>query len=414
MSVSDVPEAAGSDASGLGPLPAFHALRQIVWLLRPDGSVERFNPFWTEYTGLPAVVAGLEWSAVFHPEDRQRLVNARTLGVASRSPYEVEARMRRADGVYRRHLCRVVPTWRDGELAGWVGTAIDVEDVRAAEDAARESERRKQKVLEAMSDGYYRLDRAFRIVEVNGAFERMTGRSRREVIGENLWAVFPGAPDSAAYTSVPFRGTRREVRFSHSINRWAEVTIYRGEDGFEVYFRDIEDQKRVEVWQAALMRVAQSLRAGGESVDVTEVGAAVVGEALGATRAGYAKMLPGGEESLVLRARLSAPTRQQPSTGRFRNADWGGFHALLGRGEIVAIDDVARDPLTAPAAATWADWGVRSVAFVPLMFDGRLDGYLFVADKRCRRWDPAELQFARTVADLVWAAMARSGELSGA
>lgn len=37
---------------------AFEGLRQIIWLLTPQGAVERFNAFWTDYTGLPQVVAG--------------------------------------------------------------------------------------------------------------------------------------------------------------------------------------------------------------------------------------------------------------------------------------------------------------------------------------------------------------------
>ena len=355
VDVDDIPAVVEVDSDELRLRPAFNALRQIIWLLRADGSVEQFNPFWTDYTGLAQVIDGLAWSKVFHPEDRQRLINARTLGVASNAPYEVEARMRRRDGVYRRHLCRVVPLFQDDDLVGWVGTAIDVEDVRSAEDAARASEQRKQKLLEAMSDGYYRLDRAFRIVEVNGTFERMTGRSRADVLGQNLWAVFPNAPDRATYMSVPFLGTSREERLAHSISRWAEVTIYRGADGFEFYFRDIQDQKRIEHWQGAILRVGQTLRTAHDAVDITEVGAAIIGEALDATRAGYAKYLGDSHESLILRARLRSPTKQQPSTGRFRNADWGSFHALLERGEIVAIDDVATHALTRETAPLWAD-----------------------------------------------------------
>jgi PAS domain-containing protein len=65
----------------------FEALGQILWFLRPDGSVERFNSAWAAYTGRPARVEGLTWAEVFHPDDRQRLVQARTAGVTSAKPY---------------------------------------------------------------------------------------------------------------------------------------------------------------------------------------------------------------------------------------------------------------------------------------------------------------------------------------
>jgi PAS domain S-box-containing protein len=112
-------------------------LGQILWLLRPDGSIERFNAAWTARTGLPAVMDGLGWAEAFHPDDRARLVAARTAGQASGLPYEVEARMRMVDGAYRHHRCRVAPLRRGGAVHAWIGTAVDVEDLRAAEARQR-------------------------------------------------------------------------------------------------------------------------------------------------------------------------------------------------------------------------------------------------------------------------------------
>lgn len=395
------------DSESLRLLRAFFALRQIVWFLQPDGSVERFNPFWTEYTGLPGIIDGVAWASAIHPEDRQRLVNTRTLGVAARRPYEVEARMRRAeDGAYRRHLCRVVPLWDGGELAGWVGTAIDIEDLRRAEDAARESERRKARVLESISDGFYRLDRAFRLVEVNSACERMTGRSRREVIGQNLWTVFPDAPPLSTYSRVPLGTAVTEERWSGAARRWVEVTIYRSADGFEAYFRDITDRKRAETWQRSLTRVADELRRPGESVDMTTLAAEVVGEALGLIRAGYVYVVDGGDEVFIERDWV-ASAAQRRSAGRYRLSDWGTFLLPLTIGETVAIEDVETDARSSAAADGWRAWNVRALAFVPLVTGGKLDGYLLLHDDKPRAWTDEELAFVRTISDLVWAALRR-------
>lgn len=388
-------------------LPAFLALRQIIWLLRADGSVERFNPYWTEYTGLPSVIDGLGWADVFHPEDRQRLINTRSIGVAGRKSYEVEARMRRGDGVYRRHLCRVVPLWHGDELAGWVGTAIDVEDVRAAEDAARTSEWRKQKVLESISDGYYRLDRAWRFVEVNSAFERMTGRKRREVIGENLWVVFPDAPAVDDYMRVALGNARREERWSGAARRWVEITTYRSPDGFECYFRDITDRRRHEVWQRSLMRIAEELRRRDDDVDGATLAAQVIGEALGLVRAGYVHVSAADPDEVWIERDWVSSAGQRRSAGRYRISDWGSYLLPLTIGETVAIEDVETDPRTSAAADGWRTWNVRGAAFIPLVTRGRLDGYLMLHDDRPRPWTEDELAFVRTVSDLVWASLSR-------
>ena len=71
----------------------FEGIRQILWVPRSNGSVERFNPYWTIYTGLPQRMDALTWADVFRPDDRARLVEVRTWGVAKEKPYVVDARM---------------------------------------------------------------------------------------------------------------------------------------------------------------------------------------------------------------------------------------------------------------------------------------------------------------------------------
>jgi PAS domain S-box-containing protein len=48
------------------------------------------------------------------------------------STYEIEFRLRRADGAYRWHLARALPIRDDGRDSRWVGTNTDIEDQKAA------------------------------------------------------------------------------------------------------------------------------------------------------------------------------------------------------------------------------------------------------------------------------------------
>jgi PAS domain-containing protein len=79
----------------------------LLWRgpLAPDGSAEFFNRRWLDYTGLSAEAASdWGWTAAVHTEDRDRLMDVWRHLLASGQAGEIEARLRRYDGDYRRFL----------------------------------------------------------------------------------------------------------------------------------------------------------------------------------------------------------------------------------------------------------------------------------------------------------------------
>src|SRR4029453_3918880 len=61
--------------------------------------------------------------------------------LASGEIFEYEARLRRADGEYRRMLHRKVPLRdQDGNVVKWYGSSIDIEEIKRAEEELRRSE----------------------------------------------------------------------------------------------------------------------------------------------------------------------------------------------------------------------------------------------------------------------------------
>lgn len=134
----------------------------LAWANTPDGRPLFMNETLVHYHGIPLDRAGAgQWVEIFHPADLPRLREARERGLRDVTAYGGEFRFRRKDGEYRWHDLRVAPHFdREGNLAGWFGTASDIHDRRlAAEELERlhaevaEREAYLQAVFEAIPVG---------------------------------------------------------------------------------------------------------------------------------------------------------------------------------------------------------------------------------------------------------------------
>ena len=114
----------------------------LAWCNLPDGSNEFLNKGWHEYTGLSREEShGWGWQVAFHPEDLPPLMEKWQKMLVSGESDEIEARLRRHDGVYRWFLIRAQALRSDsGEIVRWYGTSTDIEDRKRAEEAQRTSE----------------------------------------------------------------------------------------------------------------------------------------------------------------------------------------------------------------------------------------------------------------------------------
>ncbi|MHA6492782.1 PAS domain-containing protein [Pseudomonas borbori] len=78
-----------------------------------------------------------------HPEDRARVAEVIHKALASRSAFDMEYRLRHADGAFGWMLLRVVPLLgTNGEIVEWFGAASDIAMRKRAEEALRENEGR--------------------------------------------------------------------------------------------------------------------------------------------------------------------------------------------------------------------------------------------------------------------------------
>jgi PAS domain S-box-containing protein len=110
------------------------AMPQVVWSTLASGAADYFNRCWYDLTGAPPEASyGDRWMQYLHPDDHVAARETWLRAVESGEDYEIEYRLRRADGEYRWMLVRGLPM-RDkaGAVSRWIGTCTDIHEQKAA------------------------------------------------------------------------------------------------------------------------------------------------------------------------------------------------------------------------------------------------------------------------------------------
>jgi serine/threonine-protein kinase len=101
----------------------------IVWTARPDGWIDYTNRFWLEFTGMTLQqTQGSGWTAALHPDDVEKVSRVWSQALETGELVEIEYRLRRADGTYRRFLARDKPLRdREGQVVKWFGMLTELD-----------------------------------------------------------------------------------------------------------------------------------------------------------------------------------------------------------------------------------------------------------------------------------------------
>jgi len=115
----------------------------LIWMTGTDGLCNYFNKPWLEFTGRSMEQeVGTGWTEGVHPDDVQGCFDGFLPAFHARRPFRMEYRLRRADGEYRWVIESGIPRYTgDGEFAGYIGSNIDITDLKGAE---QERERLRQ------------------------------------------------------------------------------------------------------------------------------------------------------------------------------------------------------------------------------------------------------------------------------
>ncbi|WP_167784742.1 hybrid sensor histidine kinase/response regulator [Ramlibacter rhizophilus] len=277
------------------------------------------------------------------------------------------------------------------------------------------------------------------ILAVNDCVLRSAGRSRESLVGQRLFAAFPGNPDDPGDTGVPalrsslarviatglsdtlplqrypIRTTRPDGSEDFEERYWRAINIpIHDAEGRLVCIahrtEDVTDQARVADAlrsstdrQTFQLNLADALHELESPEEIALTASAMLGEQLGITRVTYVEV---DDVSSTFVQRHWEPRGSEPlSTERRRLDEFGPeVIATLRAGVPLVIRDVEQDPRTAPHKAAYASLGVRSNVAIPLIKGGHLGMVLSLQHDQPRDWTDAEIGLAVDVAARTWSA----------
>jgi PAS domain S-box-containing protein len=156
-----------------------------AWSTRPDGYCDFLSDRWLDYAGFTYEEAvGWRWAVAIHPDDAAGLQEVWLKALASGTPANAEARMRRFDGVYRWFLFLAKP-FRDesGTIVKWYGTNVDIEDRKQADEALRASERTLNLIINTIPMLAWSTDPTGSVEFLNRRWLEFTGLSEEQASG---------------------------------------------------------------------------------------------------------------------------------------------------------------------------------------------------------------------------------------
>jgi len=111
------------------------AIPQQIWSASTSGAIEYCNRDLAKHIGKPAdELLGEDFFSFFHPEDLSLFRHSWDAARVSGESFEVQARIRGANGIYRWFLVRGIPQLdSDARVVRWYGVHIDIEDQQRAQ-----------------------------------------------------------------------------------------------------------------------------------------------------------------------------------------------------------------------------------------------------------------------------------------
>jgi len=154
----------------------------VIFATNARGIIVYISPIIHAFTGMqPEAFMGREFATVIHPDDRRRLQKIHEQ-VISGDLRSIEYRIRHKHHGYCWVRSFSRPLINEGVFKGLHGVLVDISDLKSAEAAFRESEKKYQTIVESIEEGYFEVNLKGYLAFVNTPLCRIVGFSRDQLL----------------------------------------------------------------------------------------------------------------------------------------------------------------------------------------------------------------------------------------
>jgi PAS domain S-box-containing protein len=163
----------------------------LIWMADRQRRITFVNQPWLEFTGKSQKdELGTLWESEIYQDDLGRCVEIFQNAFELKRDFQLEYRMRRADGELRWLLDHGIPLYgSDDEFTGYIGSRVDVTRQREAADALRESEERFRALADNAPAAIFIKDLHGRYVVANPLSCQVLGRN--DILGTTDHDLLP-------------------------------------------------------------------------------------------------------------------------------------------------------------------------------------------------------------------------------
>ena len=212
----------------------------FLWLVDGQGRFVYANRPWEEFTGSNLEELNrLGWERFNHPDDLAEVRRRWDQAVTSGEPFEMELRYLRHDGAYRWMLARVVPVPdSDGQVQGWLGSSVDIHELKTTQHALHEQKRELNDFFENAAVPIHWVGPDGTILRANQAELDLLGYTRDEYVGRNIVDFHEDGP---VIEDILHRLTTGEVLHNYPARlRCKDGSVKQVQIDSSVYFQDGE------------------------------------------------------------------------------------------------------------------------------------------------------------------------------
>jgi PAS domain S-box-containing protein len=207
----------------------------LIWIINAQAQCTYLNKQWLSFTGQTLEEGlGKGWREALHPDDRAHAARAYMEANQQRKPFRVEYRLRHVQDGYRWVVSTGIPRIHpNNEFIGYIGSVIDITEIKEAENKTKRSAWQLQKVFEQVPAIVGLIDATERkYVLVNPLLSDLY--ANRELLGKPIQEAHPELQNQGLFevveevfrTGKPFAGNEMPFNINSHLPGNAHTSFF--------------------------------------------------------------------------------------------------------------------------------------------------------------------------------------------